>query len=103
MGEEVYENIDIDETEQSLMEVQMLKKHISIFEVKIGKSQKILAKRKEEHAKNQLKFDGAKIYELDIYELDFLHSSMTDFLNNLEISLHKLGHFEQEIEDIRQN
>ena len=52
MGEEVYENIDIDETEQSLMEVQMLKKHISIFEVKIGKSQKILAKRKEEHAKN---------------------------------------------------
>ena len=38
MGEEVYENIDIDETEQSLLEVQMLKKHISIFEVKIVKS-----------------------------------------------------------------
>ena len=81
----------------------MLKKHISIFEVKIGKSQKILSKRQEEFAKNQKKFDGAKIFEQDIYELDFLHSSMTDFLNNLEISLHKLGHFEQEIEDIRQN
>lgn len=45
MGEEVYENIDIDETEQSLLEVQMLKKHISLFEVKIGKSKKILTKR----------------------------------------------------------
>ena len=81
----------------------MLKKHISIFEVKIGKSQKNLTKRQDEFAKNQQKFEGAKIYEQDIYELDFLHSSMTDFLNNLEISLHKLSHFEQELEGIRQN
>ena len=28
---------------------------------------------------------------------------MTDFMNNLEMSLHKLGLFEQEIENIRQN
>ena len=28
---------------------------------------------------------------------------MTDFLNNLEMSLHKLGFIEQDIENIRQN
>ena len=32
-----------------------------------------------------------------------MHNSMTDFLNNLEMSLHKLGYVEQEIENIRQN
>ena len=43
------------------------------------------------------------LYESDIYDLDSMHNSMTDFLNNLEISLHKLGHVEHEIENIRQN
>ena len=45
--------------------------------------------------------EGNKIYQQDIYELDFLHNSMTDFLNNLEMSLHKLSHVETEIENIR--
>lgn len=44
-----------------------------------------------------------KIYEQDIYELDFLHNSISDFLNNLEMSLHKLSLVEQDIENIRQN
>jgi len=44
----VHENIDLDETEQSLIEVQALKKHISIFEGKIAKSQKIFDKRNDE-------------------------------------------------------
>jgi len=38
--------------------------------------------------------EGAKIFEQDIYELDFIHNSLTDFLNNLEITLHKLGYLE---------
>ena len=46
---------------------------------------------------------GEKIYEQDIYELDFLHNSISDFLNNLEMSLHKLSLVEQDIENIRQN
>ena len=46
---------------------------------------------------------GAKIYEQDIYELDSLHMTMTDFINNLEMSLHKLGFIEHDVENIRQN
>ena len=79
----------------------MLKRHISVFENKITKSQKVLTKRTEEAQKSAQQIEGAKIYEQDIYELDFLHNSMTDFLNNLEMSLHKLGFIEQDIENIR--
>ena len=43
------ENIDFDETEQSLLEVQTLQKHISVFEDKIAKYQKIFSKRTEDH------------------------------------------------------
>jgi len=99
----MHENIDVDETEQSLMEVKMLQKHIGIFEGKIAKSDKVLSKRTEEWGKMQDQVEGTKLYEQDIYELDFLQNSMTDFLNNLEMSLHKLSHFELEIENIRQN
>ena len=60
---EVNENIDLDETEQSLLEVQFLKRHISAFESKIAKSQKVLSKRTEESAKNMGELAGAKIYE----------------------------------------
>ena len=84
-----------------MLEVQALKKHIAVFQRKIGKSSKLLTKRKDEHSKNLSQLEGAKIYQQDIYELDFLHNSMTDFLNNLEMSLHKLGYVEQEIENIR--
>lgn len=96
MASDVYvqENIDFDETEQSLIEVQTLKKHISIFEEKIAKSQKIFDKRNEEQDKTLAQVEGAKIFEQDIYELDFIHNSLTDFLNNLEITLHKLGYLE---------
>ena len=83
------------------MEVAALRKHISLFESKITKSEKILQKRQDEHIKNIDQLEGAKIYELDIYGLDFLHNAMTDFLNNLEMSLHKFGYVEQEIENIR--
>jgi len=38
MASDVHENIDLDETEQSLLEVQALKKHISVFQHKISKS-----------------------------------------------------------------
>lgn len=103
MTSDVHENIDLDETEQSLLEVQALKKHISVFERKIAKTQKVLMKRRGEHSKNLDQLEGAKIYQQDIYELDFLHNSMTDFLNNLEMSMHKLGFVEQDIEKIRQN
>lgn len=34
----VNENVDYDETEQSLLEVKYLKNHISVFETKIAKS-----------------------------------------------------------------
>ena len=85
------------------MEVAALRKHISLFESKITKSEKILQKRQDEHIKNIDQIEGAKIYELDIYGLDFLHNAMTDFLNNLEMSLHKFGYVEQEIENIRQH
>ena len=83
------------------MEVAALRKHISLFESKITKSEKILQKRQDEHIKNIDQLEGAKIYELDIYGLAFLHNAMTDFLNNLEMSLHKFGYVEQEIENIR--
>ena len=72
----------------------MLKRHISVFETKIVKSQKVLTKRTDEATKSQNQIAGAKIYEQDIYELDFLQNSMTDFLNNLEMSLHKLSFIE---------
>ena len=49
----MHENIDVDETEQSLMEVRMLQKHIGIFEGKIAKSDKVLSKRTEEWGKMQ--------------------------------------------------
>ena len=45
IASDVHENIDLDETEQSLLEVQTLKKHISIFKNKIQKSCKLFAKR----------------------------------------------------------
>ena len=32
-----------------------------------------------------------------------MHNSIGDFLNNMEIGLHKLSQLEQEIESIRQN
>ena len=81
----------------------MLKRYITVFETKITKSQKVLTKRMEEAAKSSNEISGEKIFEQDIYELDFLHNSMTDFLNNLEMSLHKLSFIEQDIENIRQN
>ena len=95
------DNIDFDETEQSQLEVQMLKRYVSVFETKINKSQKVLTKRIQESEKSAFEITGAKIFEQDIYELDFLHNSMTDFLNNLEMSLHKLSFIEQDIENIR--
>ena len=52
IASDVHENIDLDETEQSLLEVQMLKKHISIFQNKIQKSCKVLDKRQDEHARS---------------------------------------------------
>lgn len=61
----------------------------------------MLTKRQDELNKNLDSIDGEKIFMQDIYELDFLHNAMTDFLNNLEMSLHKLGYLEQEIENIR--
>ena len=42
---DVHENIDLDEAEQSLLEVHALKKHISIFQSKISKSFKLFTKR----------------------------------------------------------
>ena len=60
-------------------------------------------KRKQELAKVQELITGTKMFEWDIYELDSQHNSMTDFLNNLEMSLHKLGQVEHDIENIRQN
>ena len=45
--------------------------------------------------------EGDEIFHKDIYDLDSLHNSMGDFVNNLEIGLHKLGYLEQEIENIR--
>ena len=101
---DVHENIDLDETEQSLLEVKMLQKHIGVFEGKIARSEKVLLKRKEEQEKKETQISsGSGLYDSDIYDLDSMHNSMTDFLNNLEISLHKLGHVEHEIENIRQN
>jgi len=81
----------------------MLQKHIGVFEGKIANSEKVLNKRLEEQAKTRDKVDGVALYEHDIYELDFLQNAMGDFLNNLEMSLHKLGNVEQDIENIRQN
>jgi len=53
LGTDMHENIDVDETEQSIMEVKMLQKHIGIFEGKIAKSDKVLSKRTEEWGKMQ--------------------------------------------------
>lgn len=103
LGTDVHENVDLDETEQSLLEVKMLQKHIALFDSKIGKSERVLIKRLEEQTKTLERVEGTKLYEHDIYELDFLHNSLADFLNNLEMSLHKLGYVELEIENIRQN
>ena len=47
----MHENIDLEETEQSLLEVKMLQKHITIFDGKIDRSEKVLDKRKQEQAK----------------------------------------------------
>ena len=46
-----------------MLEVQMLKRHISVFENKITKSQKVLTKRMEEAQKSAQQIEGAKIYE----------------------------------------
>lgn len=51
LGTDVHENIDLEETEQSLLEVKMLQKHIAIFDGKIDRSEKVLEKRKQEQAK----------------------------------------------------
>ena len=84
--------------------MRMLQKHIGAFEAKIARSEKVMDKRKEEQSKKDAVINGEKgLYESDIYDLDSMHNSMIDFLNNLEISLHKLGHVEHEIENIRQN
>lgn len=99
----VHENIDLDETEQSQIEVLALKTQISVFEGKLAKSVRLLLKRDDEMVKQSDKISGEKIFNLDIYELDFLHNSMTDFLNNLEMTLLKLGTLQSEIESIRQN
>ncbi len=74
LGTDMHENIDTDETEQSLLEVKMLQKHIGIFEAKITKSDKILNKRTQEWAKMQDKVEANKIFEQDIFELDLLHN-----------------------------
>ena len=38
----MHENIDLEETEQSLMELKALKNHIGVFEAKVGASEKVL-------------------------------------------------------------
>ena len=45
----------------------------------------------------------AALYSLDIYALDSLLNSITDFHNNLDIGIHKLSTVESEISNIRQN
>ena len=79
----------------------MLRKHISVFDGKISRSERVLARRKEDQARTAAVILGNGLYDQDIYDLDSMFNSMTDFLNNLEISMHKLSHVEHEIENIR--
>ena len=41
--------------------------------------------------------DEKAIFELEIEELDTIHNSMEDFLNNLEMGMHRLSLVESEI------
>ena len=98
---DVHENIDLDETEQSLLEVHALKKHISIFENEISQSSRLFTKREEEHARCLLKIEGGKIYEQNIEELNSLRDKIDGFLNFMAIGLQKLSSMEEEIENTR--
>ena len=48
LGSGINDNIDLEETEQSLIEVKMLQKHIAIFDGKVDRSEKVLNKKLQE-------------------------------------------------------
>lgn len=60
---DVHESIDLDEMEQSLLEVKMLKKHINVFDGKITRSERVLVKRKEEQARTEAVISGNGLYD----------------------------------------
>ena len=101
LATDVHENIDWDETEQTVAEVQALRSRIQGFQERIAKSRKLWLKRREEQDSYARQAAGDTIYAKDIYELDFLENAMGDFLNNLEISKRKIGFLEEEVEGIR--
>ena len=84
-----------------MKEIDALTEHIKYYNQKIETSEKNLVKRKQKQDgfKNQIK--GTSLIELDIYELDQLQDSMIDFLNNLDIGIHKLETVETEIANVR--
>ena len=63
----------------------------------------MLEKRYQENEKFLPYSDEKNLVEFDIEELDTTHNSMVDFLNNLEMGMHRLDLVESEIQDVRSN
>ena len=63
----------------------------------------MLEKRFQENEKFAQYADEKNLVDLEIEELDTIHNSMEDFLNNLEMGMHRLGIVESEIQEVRSN
>ena len=94
---DVYENIDLDETEQNMKDIDALSEQIRIYTNKVETSEKNLEKRKQKCDAFKKQIIGSALLELDIYALDSLLNSMSDFSNNLDIGIHKLETVESDI------
>ena len=86
-----------------MKDVDALTEQIRIYTTKIETSEKNLEKRKQKIETFKKQIQGMALLELDIYALDSLLNSITDFQNNLDIGIHKLETVESEIYNIRQN
>ena len=86
-----------------MKDVDALTEQIRIYTTKIETSEKNLEKRKQKIDTFKKQIQGMALLELDIYALDSLLNSITDFQNNLDIGIHKLETVESEIYNIRQN
>ena len=86
-----------------MKDVDALTEQIRIYTTKIETSEKNLEKRKQKIDAFKKQIQGMALLEVDIYALDSLLNSITDFHNNLDIGIHKLETVESEIYNIRQN
>ena len=73
-----------------MKDVDALIEQTRIYTTKIDTSEKNLEKRKQKCDAYKKQIQGTALLELDIYALDSLLNSLTDFHNNLDISVHKL-------------